>query len=65
MFEYKILNSDADSFSVENQFAHAILEGLSKKNKCLPSWLIFSNQGSEIFKEIAKSRIAPSEISIG
>ena len=51
MFEYKILNMDADSFSVENQFAHAVLEGLSKKNKCLPSWLIFDNQGSEIFKK--------------
>ena len=56
MFEYKILNIDADSFSVENQFAHAVLEGLSKKNKCLPSWLIFDNQGSEIFKEITKSQ---------
>ena len=55
MFEYKILNIDADSFSVENQFAHAVLEGLSKKNKYLPSWLIFDNQGSEIFKEITKS----------
>jgi len=56
MFEYKILNIDADSFSVENQFAHAVLEGLSKKNKCLPSWLIFDDQGSEIFKEITKSQ---------
>ena len=56
MFEYKILNIDPDSFSVENQFAHAVLEGLSKKNKCLPSWLIFDNQGSEIFKEITKSQ---------
>jgi len=55
MFECKILNIDADSFSVENQFAHAVLEGLSKKNKCLPSWLIFDNQGSAIFKEITKS----------
>ena len=56
MFEYKILNIDADSFSIENQFAHAVLEGLSKKNKCLPSWLIFDDQGSEIFKEITKSQ---------
>ncbi len=55
MFECKILNIEADSFSVENQFAHAVLEGLSKKNKCLPSWLIFDNQGSAIFKEITKS----------
>ena len=55
MFEYKILNIDANSFSVESQFTHAVLEGLSKKNKCLPSWLIFDSQGSEIFKEITKS----------
>ena len=55
MFECKILNNDTDSFSVENQIAHAVLEGLSKKNKCLPSWLIFDNQGSAIFKEITKS----------
>jgi L-histidine Nalpha-methyltransferase len=56
MFKYEILNSDANSFSVENQFAQAVLEGLSKKNKCLPSWLIFDNRGSEIFKEIAESQ---------
>jgi len=55
MFECKILKSEGDSFSVENQFAHAVLKGLSKSNKCLPSWLIFDNQGSEIFKEITKS----------
>jgi len=55
MFKYEILNSDANSFSVENQFAQAVLEGLSKKNKCLPSWLIFDNRGSEIFKEITES----------
>jgi len=55
MFECKILNIDTDSFSVENQFCHAVLEGLSKINKCLPSWLIFDSQGSEIFKEITKS----------
>jgi len=36
MFEYKILNIDADSFSVENQFAHAVLEGLSKKINVCP-----------------------------
>jgi L-histidine N-alpha-methyltransferase len=55
MFKYEILNSDASSFSVENQFAQAVLEGLSKKNKCLPSWLLFDNRGSEIFKEITES----------
>ena len=55
MFKYDILNSDANSFSVENQFGQAVLEGLSKKNKCLPSWLIFDNRGSEIFKEITES----------
>ena len=61
MFEFKILNNDTDGFSVENQFAYAVLEGLSKKNKCLPSWLIFDSKGSEIFKEI--SRFSPDAIA--
>ena len=55
MFEYKVLNIDADSFSVDNQFAQAVLEGLSRERKCLPSWLIFDDRGSEIFKEITES----------
>ena len=55
MFEYKILKVDADSFSVDNQFSQVVLEGLSRKNKCLPSWLIFDSRGSEIFKEITES----------
>ena len=55
MFEYKVLNIDADSFSVDSQFAQAVLEGLSRERKCLPSWLIFDDRGSEIFKEITES----------
>jgi len=55
MFEYKILDIDADIFSVENQFAQVVLDGLSLENKCLPSWLIFDSRGSEIFKEITSS----------
>lgn len=55
MFQYKILNTDDDNFSVDNQFTEAVLEGLSRKNKYLPSWLIFDSRGSEIFKEITES----------
>ncbi len=37
-----------------NQFADAVLKGLSLKNKKLPSWLIFDSKGSEIFNQITK-----------
>ncbi|SVC41540.1 uncharacterized protein METZ01_LOCUS294394, partial [marine metagenome] len=55
MFEYEALDADADNFSVNNQFAKAVLEGLSRERKCLPSWLIFDDRGSQIFKEITQS----------
>ena len=55
MFEYKVLDTDADNFSIDNQFAKAVLEGLSRERKCLPSWLIFDDRGSQIFKEITQS----------
>ena len=55
MFEYKVLEIDAENFSVDNQFSQAVLEGLCRENKCLPSWLIFDSRGSEIFKEITES----------
>ena len=53
MFEYKVL--DNDNFSVDNIFEQAVLDGLSRDEKCLPSWLIFDSRGSEIFKEITES----------
>lgn len=37
-----------------NQFADAVLKGLSLKKKKLPSWLIFDSRGSEIFNQITK-----------
>ncbi|SVD32944.1 uncharacterized protein METZ01_LOCUS385798, partial [marine metagenome] len=55
MFEYKVLEIDAENFSVDNQFSQAVLEGLCRENKSLPSWLIFDSRGSEIFKEITES----------
>ena len=55
MFEYKVLEINAENFSVDNQFSQAVLEGLSQENKSLPSWLIFDSHGSEIFKEITES----------
>lgn len=35
-------------------FALAVLEGLTKKEKRLPSWLIFDDVGSRIFEEITE-----------
>ena len=54
MFETKILKSGQGSFSTEEQLANTVNEGLSLKNKCLPSWLIFDNAGSQIFKKITE-----------
>lgn len=53
MFDIKIL-SNPTSISHEEQFANAVDRGLSLPNKCLPSWLIFDDDGSEIFKKITE-----------
>jgi len=54
LFKVKVLQSKTKIFSSEEQFARTVKEGLSLKNKCLPSWLIFDNTGSEIFKKITE-----------
>ena len=51
-FNFKNLRPDNDSNSEDHEFAQAVLEGLSEDRKILPSWLIFDDRGSEIFKEI-------------
>ncbi len=54
MFETKVLHTEPASFSHEEQFANTVHKGLSFDKKRLPSWLIFDNAGSEIFKEITE-----------
>ena len=54
MFETKVLKYGQGSISTKDQLASTVGEGLSLKNKCLPSWLIFDNAGSEIFKKITE-----------
>ncbi len=53
---FKILNLRPQEVSSpeDHKFASTVLEGLSKKEKYLPSWLIFDDRGSEIFKEITE-----------
>ena len=51
-FYFKNLRPDNNSSSTNHEFAQAVLEGLSKVPKRLPSWLIFDDRGSEIFEEI-------------
>lgn len=51
-FKFKSLRADNDANSKDNEFAQAVLNGLSKERKVLPSWLIFDSRGSEIFEEI-------------
>ena len=53
-FNYQNLRSGPAAESSDDQFAQAVLEGLSKQPKCLPSWLIFDDRGSEIFTEITQ-----------
>ncbi len=53
-FEYHNLRSGATAASSDDQFAQAVLEGLSRQPKRLPSWLIFDDRGSEIFTEITQ-----------
>ena len=53
-FDYHNLRSGTAAASSDDQFAQAVLEGLSRQPKRLPSWLIFDDQGSEIFTEITQ-----------
>jgi dimethylhistidine N-methyltransferase len=53
-FEYHNLRSGTAAASSDDQFAQAVLEGLSREPKRLPSWLIFDDRGSEIFTEITQ-----------
>ena len=53
-FDYQNLRSGTAAASSDDQFAQAVLEGLSKTPKRLPSWLIFDDHGSEIFTEITQ-----------
>lgn len=54
MFETKILKPGQGSHATREQLASTVDEGLTLKKKCLPSWLIFDNTGSEIFKKITE-----------
>ncbi len=51
-FDFKNLRPDNDSNSKDHEFTQAVIKGLSKEPKRLPSWLIFDDRGSEIFEEI-------------
>lgn len=51
-FNFKSLRPKSNRDSKDHEFAQAVLNGLSKERKKLPSWLIFDDPGSEIFKEI-------------
>jgi len=53
-FDYRNLRSGTAAASSDDQFAQAVLEGLSRQPKRLPSWLIFDDRGSEIFTEITQ-----------
>ena len=53
-FDYHNLRTGAAAASSDDQFAQAVLEGLSREPKRLPSWLIYDDRGSEIFTEITQ-----------
>ncbi len=53
-FKYHNLRSGIVAPLSDDQFAQAVLEGLSRYPKRLPSWLIFDDRGSEIFSEITQ-----------
>jgi L-histidine N-alpha-methyltransferase len=53
-FEILKLRAEEDSAQMLKEFSKTVLEGLSKKEKRLPSWLIFDDRGSEIFIEITQ-----------
>ena len=54
MFKVTVLKSETNILSHKEQFARTVNNGLSLEKKCLPSWLIFDNTGSEIFKKITE-----------
>ena len=53
-FNYHNLRAGIAASSSDEKFAQAVLEGLFRKPKRLPSWLIFDDRGSEIFTEITQ-----------
>ncbi|MGB0910989.1 MAG: L-histidine N(alpha)-methyltransferase [Nitrospirales bacterium] len=53
-FTFRNMRAGAATVSSNDQFAQAVLTGLSSVPKRLPSWLIFDDQGSEIFTEITQ-----------
>lgn len=53
-FAFDNLRSGAEAAASRTQCAQAVLEGLSRRPKRLPSWLIFDDRGSEIFTEITQ-----------
>ena len=53
-FHYHNLRSETAGVSPEDQLAQAVLEGLSREPKRLPSWMIYDDRGSEIFTEITQ-----------
>lgn len=53
-FTYQNLQLGIVAASSDDQFAQAVLEGLSRNPKRLPSWLIYDDRGSEIFTEITQ-----------
>ncbi len=53
-FQLIDLSTQKDTSPTANLFAETVLQGLSKKEKQLPSWLIFDDPGSRIFSDITK-----------
>jgi L-histidine N-alpha-methyltransferase len=53
-FNYHNLQLGIAAAASEAQFTQAVLEGLSREPKRLPSWLIYDDRGSEIFTEITQ-----------
>ncbi len=53
-FDYQNMRSGTAESSSDAQFAQAVLEGLLRVPKRLPSWLIYDDLGSEIFTEITQ-----------
>ncbi len=53
-FEFHNLRSGLATTSSDDQFAQAVLDGLSRNPKRLPSWLIYDDLGSELFTDITQ-----------
>ena len=53
-FQITDLCGESELIQKNAGFASEVIEGLSKENKRLPSWLIFDDQGSEIFQKITE-----------